>query len=113
MMHARKGTHHSHSHNRSNHGVRIRDGGEALARAISDPWRALAAAVLLRAVAEASTGNADAEEWLQTDGPQWAEYIGIDTNKVDTWLQGPRRLTEAQRYKLGLIIPRGPRLATT
>ena len=44
----------------------------------SDPWTALASAVVLQAARDAKAGDHEAVAWLQGEGLRYLEFIGID-----------------------------------
>lgn len=53
--------------------------------------RRLAAAVLLRAVEDASAGDRYAGKWLLDVGLDLAEELGISADRVRAWLKRQRR----------------------
>jgi hypothetical protein len=47
-----------------------------------DPWTALAAGILVKAIDDLRVGDPlvklDAALWLQTDAPEWLNFLGIN-----------------------------------
>jgi hypothetical protein len=59
----------------------------------ADPWKRLAAGILLQAAIDAHRKDDSATAWLRSDEAIWlASALGLDHHRIISWLAGKRKL---------------------